>query len=136
MSPDFVLGLMLHQFDVSDNRQVPMDSEDGAILQMSPNQIVEARKRVAAFTPRKPGKDELPEPSWVQQIKLSGLSGPADRRLAIISGTTFSQGETASVKVAGKAVKLRCLEIRDKSALVEIVGLSKPRELTLADVKQ
>jgi len=28
MSLDFVLGLMLHQFDVLDNRQVPIDSEE------------------------------------------------------------------------------------------------------------
>jgi len=110
-------------------------TRDSAILKMSPDQNSEARKRVAAFTPHVPGKDELPEPSWVEQIKLFGVSGTADRRLAIIGGTTFSPGETASVKVAGKTIKVRCLEIRKKSVLVEIDGLDKPRELFLADTK-
>ncbi len=108
---------------------------DSAILKMTPDQISEAKKRVAAFTPHMPGKDELPEPSWVAQIKLSGLSGAVDRRLAIIGGTTFSQGETAPVKVSGKTIKVRCLEIREKSVLVEIDGFDKPRELFLADAK-
>ena len=110
-------------------------TRDSAILKMTPDQISEAKKRVAAFIPHVPGKDELPEPSWVGQIKLSGLSGAADHRLAIIGGATFSQGETASVKVAGRTVKVHCLEIREKSVLVEIDGLDKPRELFLGAAK-
>jgi hypothetical protein len=106
---------------------------DAAILKMSSYQVAEAKKRVATFTPHQPRKDELPEPSWVQHIRLSGLSGPSDRRLAIINGATFSTGETATVKLVGKTVKVRCLEIRDKSVLVEIEGFDKPRELYLTE---
>jgi hypothetical protein len=71
----------------------------------------------------------------IGQVKLSGLSGTADQRLAIINGSTFAQSETAAVKVAGKTIKVHCLEIREKSALVEIDGLDKPRELFLSDTK-
>jgi hypothetical protein len=110
-------------------------TRDSAILKMTPDQISEAKKRVAAFIPHIPGKDELPEPAWVGKIKLAGLSGAGDRRLAIISGTTFSQGETASVKVAGRTVKVHCMEIRENSVLVEVDGLDKPHELFLAGAK-
>ena len=55
--------------------------------------------------------------------------------LAIISGTTFSEGETASVKVTGKTVTVHCLEIREYSVLVEIDSLDKARELFIADPK-
>lgn len=106
-------------------------TRDAAILKMSPEQVAEAQRRVAAFAPHMAGLDDLPEPSWVKQIKLSGLSGPSNRRLALITGTTFSPGETASVKVAGKSVKVRCLEIRKKSVLVVIDGVSGTRELAL-----
>jgi hypothetical protein len=107
-------------------------TRDSAILKMSADQIAEAQKQVAAFTPHKPGKGELPEPAWVKQIKLSGISGPANRRLALINGTPFSLGETISVKVAGKTVKVHCLEIREESVLAEIEGLDKPREISIA----
>jgi hypothetical protein len=102
---------------------------------MTPDQISEAKKRVAAFIPRVPGKDELPEPSWVGQIKLSGLIGAADHRMAIIGKATFSQGEIAFVKVAGKSVNVRCLEICENSVLVAIDGIDKPREIVLSDAE-
>jgi hypothetical protein len=53
---------------------------DSAILSMTPDQIAEAKKCVTSFTPHVPAKDELPEPSRVGQVKLSGLSGTADQR--------------------------------------------------------
>ena len=108
---------------------------DSAILKMSADQIEEAKKRVADFKPHMPGKDELPEPSWVNRVKLSGLGGTADNRLAIISGTTFSEGETAAVKIADRSITVHCLEIRKQSVLVEIEGLDKPYELFLDDAK-
>ena len=53
-------------------------------MKMNADQITEAHKRVAAFTPHKPGKDELPEPTWVKKIKLNGINGPDNKRLALI----------------------------------------------------
>ena len=48
---------------------------DAAILQMNADQIAEAKRRVAAFVPHQPQKSEFPEPAWVRQIKLNGISG-------------------------------------------------------------
>jgi TPR repeat protein len=100
---------------------------DAAALKMSADQIAEARKRVAAFVPHVISKQEM----LVKEIRLSGLSGPATNRLAVINDKTFSKGETASIKTAGSSIKIHCLEIRDKSVLVEIEGISTPRELSL-----
>src|SRR5262249_1196369 len=78
---------------------------------------------------------DLPDSAWVQQIKLTGLTGPANHRLAVISGKSFAQGEIADVKVAGKQVTVRCVQIRETSVLVEIQGDEKPRELFLPGTK-
>lgn len=106
---------------------------DAAVLKMSADQIAEARQRVAAFKPHVPAKSELPEPAWVKQLKLSGLSGPADRRLAVINNQTFGAGDVNVLKVAGQSVTVKCLEIREKSVRMQIEGLDKPVELTLPD---
>lgn len=111
-------------------------TRDAATLKMTSDQIAEAQKRVAAFTPHKPNNDDMPEPAWVKQIKLSGLSGPEGNRLAIINGKTFSPGESNSIKINGKIVNVHCLEIREKSVLVEIEGIDKSRELPLSGVDQ
>lgn len=107
-------------------------TRDAAILKMTAQELAEAKKRVANFRPRLLGKNELPEPAWVKQIKLTALVGPPNRRLALVGGTPFSNGETALVKIGGQSKKIRCLEIRDNSALVEIEGFETPRELLLA----
>jgi hypothetical protein len=69
---------------------------------------------------------QLYPPAWLTQIKLSGLSGPIDRRLAIINDKTFSSGEELNVKLAGKSLKVKCLEIRDQSVLIQIQDLASP----------
>lgn len=106
---------------------------DAATLRMSTAQIAEAKQRVATFRPRTPSKSEMPEPSWVKLIKLSGLSGPANARLAIINDQTFAKDDSGVLKVAGQVVKVHCLDIREESALVQIEGLDKPIELTLQE---
>jgi TPR repeat protein len=124
-------------FALASERGSPFDStalgakwaRDDIILKMSQDQITEGRKRVSAFVPHQATKDELPEPSWVKQIKLQGISGPDERRLAIINGQTFQKGDESKVKVGNKSVKIRCLEVRESSALVAIEGIEGEREL-------
>jgi len=107
-------------------------ARDAIILKMSQNQITEGRKRVAAFTPSQSARQESPEPVWVQDIKLQGLSGAETRRLAVINGQTFQTGDELEIKVGGKAVKIRCLEVGETSATIAIEGRAQPRELKLA----
>jgi hypothetical protein len=105
---------------------------DAATQKMSYDQIAKAKQRVTTFFSHISFTNE-PEPSWVATIKLTGISGPTTARLAIINNQTFGVGDTSVLKVGGKIVKLHCLEVRDKSALVLISGLDRPKVLTLTD---
>ena len=58
-------------------------------------------------------------------LSLKGISGLQNRRLAIINNRTFEAGEEADVKVGNQVIKVRCVEIREKSAVVSINGLTK-----------
>lgn len=106
-------------------------ARDAIILKMSQDQIAEGRKRVPAFVPHQATNDELPEPSWVKQIKLQGISGTEKRRVAVINGRTFQKGDESTVKADGKSVKLGCLDVREASVIVQIEGLAGRRELKL-----
>jgi hypothetical protein len=63
------------------------------------------------------------------ELFLKGLSGTPDRRLAIINNYTFQSGEESLVRVAGVAVKVRCIEIRERSVIVSINGITKELKL-------
>ena len=102
---------------------------DAATLKMDADQIAEAQKRAAAFTPHKPKASEMPEPSWVKQIKLNAISGAPERRLAMINGKTLQKGEQASLTLGAKTVTVRCIEIRQSSVLISIDGLDGTREV-------
>jgi TPR repeat protein len=106
-------------------------TRDAAILKMNADQIAEARNRVAAFVPHQPQKSDLPEPAWVQKIKLGGISGTPDHRLVLINNQTFAKGDQSALKIGEKRVMVRCLEIREASVVVSIEGLDGTRELKM-----
>jgi len=58
-------------------------------------------------------------------LSLKGISGVAGRRLAIINNRTFEVGEEMPLRVANQMLKVRCLEIRDKSVTININGQTK-----------
>jgi hypothetical protein len=64
-------------------------------------------------------------------LVLNGLSGTPENRLAIVNGRTLAKGESSEVNVAGRRVLIRCIEIREKSAVVEAGG--SRQELFLRD---
>ena len=107
---------------------------DAAILKMTPDQIEEARKRVASFVPHKLKKSDLPTPpppTWLQQIKLKGISGAPGNRFALINNQTFQKGDASPIKVGTNTVIVRCLEIRDTSAIVSFDGFDGTSTLRL-----
>jgi hypothetical protein len=73
------------------------------------------------------------EQPYLRQLKLNGISGNPPRRLAMINGKTLAAGESASLKLDGQNVTVRCVSISESSASVEVDGASTPRELRLAD---
>jgi hypothetical protein len=89
--------------------------------------------------PDKPaeGKDPFFPDLWQQQaavqtkpaqrapvavLTFQGVSGSAERQLAIINGFSFAIGEEGEVPVAGGRVKIRCIDIRTNEAVIEVSG--------------
>jgi hypothetical protein len=80
---------------------------------------------------REAAKPPAPDPAWVKEIKLQGISGPEARRLAIINGKTFAPGDGNSIKVGKKSVTVRCVSITEGTAKVTMEGIEGERELRL-----
>jgi hypothetical protein len=70
---------------------------------------------------------------FTELVALKGISGSRAQPLALINTTTVGLGEAADVKCGDQAIKLRCLEIRDRSVLIEIVATGEIRELKLRE---
>jgi hypothetical protein len=64
-------------------------------------------------------------------LRLNGFSGPPDRRLAIINNRTFETSEEAEVNTNTGRVRIRCLEIKAESVIVQFVVGGERRELRL-----
>ena len=56
----------------------------------------------------------------VVELQLKSLSGVPGRRFAIINNHTFESGEEADVITNLGRAKVRCLEIKDDSVLVQV----------------
>ena len=69
-------------------------------------------------------------------LDLKIVSGTPQRRLATVNDQTFLVGETLKVTVRGSSFRVRCLEIRERSALVAVQGEANPRELKLQNWQQ
>ena len=58
----------------------------------------------------------------IVDLKLNGISGTSDHRLAIINNRTFGPNEEGAVSTALGPVRIRCLEIKADSVLVQVGG--------------
>lgn len=67
------------------------------------------------------------------QLALKGISGPANRRFALINNQTLATGETAVVRIGNGQVKVHCWEIREDSVIVSVEGNPEKRELRLRE---
>jgi hypothetical protein len=107
---------------------VSAESEAGVDEVLTNVGVQVSRNEVAA----KP-KVRAPDPKWLSQVKLQGISGSDSRRLAIINGKTLAAGDTVKIKAATNAVTIRCVAIGDASVTVTMVGIEGERELHLAE---
>lgn len=55
-------------------------------------------------------------------LRLNGISGTPDHRLAIINNQTFAANEEGEVPTRPGRARVRCLEINDDSVLVQVGG--------------
>jgi hypothetical protein len=70
------------------------------------------------------------KPVQYDGLDLKIISGTPQRRLATVNNQTFLVGETLTVKVRDTSFRVRCLEIRERSVLVDVQGAG-PRVLKL-----
>lgn len=75
-----------------------------------------------------------PAPAVVEApaaLTLTGILGSGAKRLALINGVPLAAGEQGRVRLGTTSVEVRCLEIREGSAVVERVGSPEQLELRL-----
>ena len=48
-----------------------------------------------------------------------------------LAGQTFAKGDELEIKAGQKKVRLKCLEIKEKSVVLLIEGIPRPQELGL-----
>jgi hypothetical protein len=58
-------------------------------------------------------------------LALKGISVNNEKRLAIINVKTFEVGEEGDVRVNGQPVRVKVTEIRERSAVITVNGVSK-----------
>jgi hypothetical protein len=76
------------------------------------------------FVPKAPD-EKPPEPTVSDLFTLRGISFADGRKLAIINTSTVGEDEEFSVKVNGQVLKGRCIEIKEKSVIIDSGGATK-----------
>lgn len=88
--------------------------------------------RQRGVVPR-PSPDPAPkEPDW-KALQLRGITGVGDQRFALINNLTFAKGEEGEVKVKNGKIKIRVLEVKERSVIVQIDGRTDQKELLLPE---
>lgn len=98
------------------------------ILKMTSDQIAEGQRRFAGFRTSRDNEVQLPSPP---EITLQGIARFKDHRQAVINGRTFGVGDEREILAGGKKVKVRCIEIRADSVLLQVGQGAGSSELRL-----
>lgn len=69
--------------------------------------------------------DVPPPPDFPAELILKGVSFVAGKKLAIINYLTVAEQEEFTIRVAGKQVKGQCIEIKERSALLKVNGITR-----------
>ena|SRR5437867_681093 len=64
-------------------------------------------------------------------IVLKGISGLPGRRLALLNNRTLEVGEMLEFRINNQLIKVRCVEVREKSVVIGIDGTTETREIRL-----
>lgn len=71
-------------------------------------------------------EDDVPTPPvFPTELALRGVSSVGGKKLAIINYQTVAEQEEFSVRIGGKQIKGQCLEIKEKSAVIKVDGVTK-----------
>lgn len=122
-------------YDLASQKNAPQAEvfRESLHAQITSDQRTEGKERASRFAE---GKEKWPsglaEIPVLDQIFLRGISGPKERRLALINTHSFSKGEEREVTINEKPVKVRCLDIREQSVIIRIEGVTEAKELYLS----
>ena len=72
---------------------------------------------------------EKPPPS--SELVLKGVVGAANHRLAVINNVILETAESGTVRVPGGKLRLKCMEIGEDFALIQVEGEIEPKRLRL-----
>jgi len=67
----------------------------------------------------------------LNSVSLKGISGLPGKHLAMLNNRTLETGEHIEFKINSQPVKVRLLEIREKSVLIGIEGTAETKEIYL-----
>jgi hypothetical protein len=99
------------------------------VLRMTKEENEAGQRAAALFFPSQEGA--LPEPAYLSQLQLKGISQARGKRLAIVNNHTLAEFEHAFIKLNNKIVDVRCLRIETASVLIQVGPFRK--QLSLAD---
>jgi len=81
----------------------------------------------------KPAVPEVTAAVGPASLVLLGITGPPERRIALINNQTFLAGEENKVRVPGGSSLVKCEEIRERSVVVTIQGGTERFEIHLLE---
>jgi hypothetical protein len=65
------------------------------------------------------------------EVRLNGISGSSEHRLAIINNRTFDKGEEAEIVSGSTRSRIRCLEIKTDSVIIQLIPSGERREIRM-----
>jgi len=72
------------------------------------------------------------KPTEPAKLRLKGILGNGNRRMAMISGKSFMTGEKGKVKLGDMKIEIRCIEIGTDFVQVELIESGEIKELKLS----
>jgi hypothetical protein len=81
----------------------------------------------------KPIADGKGDQKKQEDMVLRGIAGSSDRRVVLINGHPLKKGEVREIKAGTNTFKIRVIEIKEKSVIIEREGQPGPTELPLRD---
>jgi thioredoxin-related protein len=106
----------------------------GMVSEPPPTVVVQARPRPAPEPvkelPLYGGAPPAPQQRYTEFV-LKNISGTKSRRFALLNNQTLGVGETGRVQFGDTEVKVRCLEIRERSVVIAVDGQEGSREVFL-----
>ena len=98
---------------------------------MTHEQIEEGEKRARDWKPHETTHEELLDAICLKYVVLKAIAGTSARRVAMINGRSFAEGDQGKVNAGEALHSVRCLEIKQNSVIISLEGINRPIEVAL-----